>query len=272
MGTQANRKLTIVTAASLAIACWSGLALGQTSTYGAGANASSRSETKEADTAMRHVDAAVDVVHRMESESGMDKLLQQAKGVFIVPRFGRAALVVGGAGGPGVLLVRHGEAWSDPAFYTVGSISAGAQAGVQSGSIALVLNSDKAVDNFTHNNKFAIDANAGLTIINWSKEAQRAAGRGDVVAWADTKGLFGELAVGISDIHYDAKETNAYYNQKVAASDVISGNVKNPHSATLRQALAAASTATSTGSSGSSSNEPGSGNQDYGPARQPGKK
>jgi lipid-binding SYLF domain-containing protein len=204
----------------------------------------------------------------MEAEPGIGKLLQQAKGVFIVPKFGRAALVVGGAGGPGVLLVKRGQAWSDPAFYTVGAISAGAQAGVQVGSIALVLNSDKAVNNFTRNNKFSIDANAGLTVINWSKEAERSAGRGDVVAWSDTKGLFGELAASITDIHYDAKETSAYYSQQVAASEVINGTVKNPHSATLKQALAAASTATSTSSTGSSSTAPSSGNQDYAPSKQ----
>lgn len=267
MNTRRYGNPAIVTALSLVLVCWSGLATGQTDR--AGANTASRSTTSEAQKAMRHVDAAVNVVHRMEAEAGMDKLLQQAKGVFIVPEFGRAAFIVGGAGGPGVLLVKRGETWSDPAFYTVGAISAGAQAGVQTGSMALVLNSDKAVNNFTRNNKFSIDANAGLTIINWEKEAQRSAGRGDVVAWTDTKGLFGNLAVGISDIHYDARETSGYYNQKVAASDVINGIVKNPQAATLKQALAAASSETSTGSSGSSTMDPGSGNQDYMPPKQP---
>jgi SH3 domain-containing YSC84-like protein 1 len=265
-----HRKQAIVTAFSLAFACWSGLAIGQTSTAGMDSstnmNAASRGDTNEARNAMQHVDGAVNVVHRMESEAGMDKLLQQAKGVFIVPSFGRAALVIGAGGGPGVLLLKRGTTWSDPAFYTIGGVSAGAQAGIQAGSIAYVLNSDKAIDNFTRNNKFSIDANAGLTIINWSKEAERAAGRGDVVAWTDTKGLYGALAVGITDIHYDARETSAYYNQKVAANDVVNGKVKNPHSATLKQALAAASTATSTGSSGTSSTGTTSGNQDYSPS------
>jgi lipid-binding SYLF domain-containing protein len=193
----------------------------------------------------------------MESEPGMAKLLQHAKGVFIIPSFGKAAWVVGGAGGPGVLMVRRGETWSDPVFYTAGSLSIGLQAGVQAGSVALVLNSDKAVENFMRNNKFSLDANAGLTVINWSKDEQRSAGRGDIVAWSDTKGLFGDLAVGISDIHYDAKETRDYYHQKVAASDVIKGAVRNPHSATLKRVLAAAAAPTSTGSSGRSETEAG---------------
>ena len=67
----------------------------------------------------------------------------------------------------------------------------------------------------------------------------------------------------------------AVEDQNVAAADVIRGAVSNPHSSTLKQALAAALTGTSTGSSGSSgssgrsSTEPGSGNQDYTPSSKP---
>jgi lipid-binding SYLF domain-containing protein len=276
MSTQRIGKPAVVIALSLAAAGWNDLAIGQTAgqsgqAYGTGSNAVNRGTQNQAQTAVRHVDAAVDAIHKMEAESGMDKLLQQAKGVFIVPSFGRAALGVGGAGGPGVLLVKHGDSWSDPAFYTVGALNVGAQAGIQAGSVALVLNSDKAVNNFMRNNKFSVDANAGLTIFNWSKEAQRSAGRGDVVAWTDTKGLFGDLAVGISDIHYDARETSAYYHQKVAAQDVINGMVSNPQAGTLKQALAAATSATSSGSSGSSTMESGSGSRDN-TSRQPSQK
>jgi lipid-binding SYLF domain-containing protein len=96
-----------------------------------------------------------------------------------------------------------------------------------------------------------------LTIINWSKDEQRTAGRGDVVAWSDVKGLFGDVAVGISDIHYDAKETRDYYRQNVALNDVFKGKVHNPQSAPLKQALASARTATSTGNSGRSTTETG---------------
>jgi lipid-binding SYLF domain-containing protein len=243
MNTKLNHKQTIATIFTLALTCWSGLTVGQTSAYDSAANTSTSSERDHATNANRHVDAAVNVVHRMESESGMDKMLQQAKGIFIVPNYGRAALVVGAAGGSGVLLVKHGATWSDPAFYTVGGISAGAQAGIEKGSITLILNSEKAVNNFTQNNKFSMDANAGLTIINWSKTAERPVGRGDVVAWSDNKGLFGELAIGVTDIRFDAKQTSAYYQRNVAATDVLNGNVQNPQSMTLKQALVAATAA-----------------------------
>jgi SH3 domain-containing YSC84-like protein 1 len=46
-----------------------------------------------------------------------------AKALFIVLQFMRGAYVFGGAGGSGVLLVRNEKtsAWSQPAFYNIGS-------------------------------------------------------------------------------------------------------------------------------------------------------
>ena len=184
-------------------------------------------------TATQHVDKAVDVVRRMESGLALAKLLSKAKGVFIVPRYGRGALIVGVSGGPGVLLVKHYGTWSEPAFCTTGGLSADAQARIDTGSVALILNNEKAVDNFMRNNNFSINANFGLTIANWSKQKERDAGRGDVVVWAETHGVFGGLAVSVTDINFDAKETAGYYHQNVAAADVINGKVRNPHSAFL---------------------------------------
>ena len=55
----------------------------------------------------------------------------EAKGLFIMPQFVRGALVFGGAGGSGVLIVRDEKSkkWSEPVFYTIGSASFGLQIG-----------------------------------------------------------------------------------------------------------------------------------------------
>lgn len=253
MDSRPRFRLTLMAALIAAFAGASAWAAAQTAaadTTASDSNAkAAHGESRQLRKADKHVDEAINVVHHMESVQGMDKLLQQAKGVFIVPKYGRAAAIVGGAGGPGVLLVKRGDTWSDPAFYSIGSINVGAQAGVKVGALALILNSDKAVNNFTEKNKFSIDGTAGLTIVNWDKNAAASAGRGDVVAWTDAKGLFGDIAVGVTDIRYDAKETAAYYDRKVAASDVINGAVRSPRADALKQALAAVAGGTSTGTS-----------------------
>lgn len=197
---------------------------------------------KQEAAAAKHVNDAVTVVQKMLAEPRMKELLQQAKGIFIVPTYGRAALAVGAEGGAGVLLIKKADgAWSDPAFYNIGGLSAGAQVGVEAGAIALVLNNEKAVNKFMQKNKFALSAAAGLTIVNWSKVAQGSVGDGDVVAWSGAKGLYGNLvSVGVNDIRYNQKLTDAYYHQTVPVADAVAGKFTSPQSDALKQALAAA--------------------------------
>jgi len=207
---------------------------------------------EEVKDATEHVNQAVRVVHRMQANSDMRALLQRAKGVFVVPRYGEAALGVGARGGAGVLLVRSGNTWSNPAFYNMGGITAGLEAGAQAGAIALVLNDQKAMNSFMQNNKFSLGADADLTLVDWSKKGAGSAGWGNITAWSDTKGLFGGAAINITDIDYDEDETAGYYGRQVAARDVLGGKVTNPHADVLRQALADTSSGKSTSSMGSS--------------------
>jgi lipid-binding SYLF domain-containing protein len=199
--------------------------------------------------AIKHVNDAVGVVKRMLQEPRMRELLQQAKGVFIVPTYGRAALGVGASGGAGVLLMKRADgSWSDPVFYNIGGISAGAQVGAESGAIALVLNNEKAVNKFMQKNAFALNAESGITIVNFSKIAQGSVGDGDVVAWSGTKGLYGNLvAVGVSDIRFNQTLANAFYHQPVTPADVLAGRAPaKPAAAELKQALASAPEAAAT--------------------------
>lgn len=110
-----------------------------------------REQSQSAETsANKHVKDAVSTVKRMESDSTMQRVMQDAKGVYIVPTYGRAALGVGAQGGAGVLLVKQGSEWGDPAFYNIGGINIGAQAGAEGGAVAFVLKNDKAIKRFTN--------------------------------------------------------------------------------------------------------------------------
>lgn len=201
----------------------------------------------EAKGAAEDIRQAEGVIHKMESNSGAKDLLLQAKGVFIVPKYGRAALGIGARGGVGVLLVRQGNTWSSPAFYNFGGISAGLQAGVEGGSFVLVLNDDKAVKSFRQENNWSLNAGAGLTVIDWSAKGQGSAGKGDITVWSDTKGLFGDLSVSVTDIKFDLDQNAAYYGKQVTASNFADSHVSNHESNQLKSTLAAAS-GTSTGS------------------------
>ena len=59
------------------------------------------------------------------------KNLKDAKALLIVPNLLKAGFILGGSGGSGVLVARDAKTgnWSQPAFYTVGSVTFGLQIG-----------------------------------------------------------------------------------------------------------------------------------------------
>ena len=76
----------------------------------------------------------------------MRKLSRSAKGIFIAPQVLKGAFVVGASGGTGVLLVREeGGKWTNPAFYTMGSVSFGFQIGGQASEVILLAMTDRGV-------------------------------------------------------------------------------------------------------------------------------
>lgn len=188
--------------------------------------------------AVKHIDDAILIVQAMRADAKLDQVLQKSKAVFLVPSYTRVALGVGGGGGAGVLLTKLADgSWSAPAFYHVGAISLGLQVGAQSGPAALLLKSSKALDQFKKNSNFSLNADAGLTVANWSVAASEE--MGDIVAWSSNTGLFGNAAtVAVSDVRFSARQTDAFYGRKTQLADIVAGRVKTDKADRLHQALA----------------------------------
>lgn len=231
--------LVAVSACFLGIVFLYGFASAQTSETTTQAIPSTIADKKREATAIRHVNESVLVIERMKSEPLMVSLMKQAKGLFIMPTYGRMALGIGGSGGAGILIVRLEDGtWSDPAFFNVGGINLGAQIGIERGAIGLVLKNEKAIKSFMRKNVFSLNADAGLTIEEWTKLTQSSVGSGDIVAWSGAKGLFGNaVSIGINDIIFDKRRTKSYYHHEATAQDIAQGKVKNTQASVLKDAL-----------------------------------
>ncbi|MEN8721689.1 MAG: lipid-binding SYLF domain-containing protein [Alphaproteobacteria bacterium] len=74
------------------------------------------------------------------------ELVNKSRGVMIFPELLKGGFFFGGEGGTGVLLARAEDgSWSDPAFFSTGSLSFGLQAGVQKSRGIVILMNDRAL-------------------------------------------------------------------------------------------------------------------------------
>jgi SH3 domain-containing YSC84-like protein 1 len=193
--------------------------------------------------AEKMVQNALKEVRTMEKNPQLEKLMAKAKGLYLVPDFGRGALVVGGRGGAGIVLAHVNGKWTDPVFFDFGSISFGAQAGASGGPVAFLLMSKQAIDKFKSGNKISLNAGAGFTIVNFSHNAQASWGKGDIIFWSNTKGAYAGATVSATDINYADGNNGAYYGKQVDPAKVLNGNAAamntsaSPATTNLKQAL-----------------------------------
>lgn len=177
------------------------------------------------------------VVRKLEADPRARQLLHRAKGVFIIPDYGKGGLIIGGRGGEGVVLAHLNGRWSDPAFYGVGGVTIGAQAGGEGGAVVLMLMSQNALNDVMGGNNFSLDAKSGLTIVNYSGKTQASWGRADVVIWSNAKGAYAGATVGISDVGQNQGLDRAYYNRRVTVNQILDGKVSNPGATALDHVL-----------------------------------
>ena len=206
-------------------------------TTNATTNGMAENDAKETNDAKELVNEAKAEVKTMKKDPQLKKLMAKAKGIYLVPKFGRGALIVGGRGGAGVVLAHVNGKWTNPAFYDFGGISFGAEAGASGGPIAFLLMTKGAVDQFKSGNKISLNAGAGLSIVTYSANAQASWGKGDIIMWSNTKGAYAGATISVTDINWSDGNNKAYYGRKVDPSQVLAGKVNTPNAEQLKQML-----------------------------------
>jgi len=171
------------------------------------------------------VDKAASVAVEFQRDRGKAGVMSQARAMYIVPEYGKAGFIIGGKGGAGVVTVRHGGMWTPPAFYTFGGLSIGAQIGATGGSVIFLLMNRKAVDVFRSSNKFALTANAGLSVVTYSTGSQANLGRADVILLTNMRGAYAGATIEASDIGVDTDRTKEFYGRNIDQNALFDGRV-----------------------------------------------
>ena len=161
----------------------------------------------------------------------------RARGIFIVPQMLRGGFIIGGSGGRGVLLAQGAATakWSGPAFYSMGSVSVGFQAGADASEIILLIMTDRGLNAMLSTDyKIGADVAVAAGPAGASAKAQTA----DILAFGRSQGLYGGVSVEGAAISPLDDWNRQYYGQPVQVFDIlINQKWTNRQADPLRQML-----------------------------------
>ena len=220
--TASHRSLRIVVTALLALAVSVPAGLGK-------AADSSEQQTL--------VEEATQVLHKFAVDPDVVLSGAEPKALFVVPRYGRGAILIGVASGRGVLLTRDEKtgSWSHPAFYSLGSVSVGLQGGGDVTELLIVVRTDRGLSSF-YEASFALGGDFSIATGPVGAGAKAEGIMADMYAYARSKGLFAGISLEGAKISILDDWNGAYYGAGTEPEDIlVKETVSNPGAASLRQ-------------------------------------
>ena len=187
--------------------------------------AAAQKNSKRINDAARHASAAARVFTEIMNtpDKGIPKeLLDKAEAIAVFPGVVKAAFIVGGRGGQGVISRRIKNGWSAPAFFNVGGGSFGAQIGAQKTDYVLLIMNQEGVrglmeDKFEMGGEASVAAGPVGRTAGASTNATLDAG---ILTYSRTKGLFAGVSLQGAVINPDNDLNEAMYEGK-KASEVL---------------------------------------------------
>lgn len=171
--------------------------------------------------------------------------IKDAKGILIIPRLYKAGFLFGFSAGTGVLLKYNNEndqentsgkgQWSNPAFYTLFSLSAGAQIGIEVAEAVLVIMTQKGIEAML-SPKLQLGADVSIALGPVGAGLQAATA--DVLQYTRAKGVFAGLTFEGAILSPRDALNATYYSKPASPLDIlIKQDVVNTQADPLRAKL-----------------------------------
>ncbi len=170
-------------------------------------------------------DSASVVTGLRNADNGISEdLWQKAACVIVVPGMKKAAFIVGGEYGKGIMSCRTSTGWSSPVFMELQKGSLGFQAGAtEIDLVLLVMNRDAASKMLNSKVSLGADASVAAGPVGRAASASTSENLAQVLSYSRSKGVFAGVNLSGGSLRVD-KDSNAdAYGSTVALETVING-------------------------------------------------
>jgi SH3 domain-containing YSC84-like protein 1 len=170
-------------------------------------------------------------IHAVPDKDIPQELWDKAACVIVIPSLKKAAFIIGGEYGKGLMSCREKGAWSAPIFMELGKGSWGLQAGAESVDLVMLVMNEGGVNKLL-NNKVSLGADASVAggpvgrTAHASTDAQLKA---EILSYSRAQGLFAGIDVSGGVLKPDTDDNEELYGKSVSPHDVVmGGTVKVP--------------------------------------------
>jgi lipid-binding SYLF domain-containing protein len=168
-------------------------------------------------------------------------IMEKAEGIAVFPSMIKGGLVVGAQHGRGIMSVRNKQTggWSSPAFLSITGGSFGAQIGVQSIDLVLVINGQRGLEQLVKN-QFKIGADASAAAGPVGRDASASTDlqmRAQILSYSRSRGLFAGVTLNGSTIRQDRDANERFYGTAFRTGQIVfDGMGGSPDAATAWKA------------------------------------
>ena len=197
-------------------------------------------EKKEAKEDQRIGESAVVLKEILDMPDGIPKdLLNKALCVVVYPSVKKAAFIVGGSYGRGVITCRTGKEfnggrWSAPAMFALEGGSFGFQIGAQATDfVLLIMNESGANSVMSSKVKLGADASAAAGPVGRNATAETdVVLKAEILSYSRAKGLFAGISLEGSTLRSDDGGNKSVYGRDISAKEIVrQGKVRPPAAA-----------------------------------------
>jgi lipid-binding SYLF domain-containing protein len=161
-------------------------------------------------------------------------VLDGSKCVIVIPSVKKAAFIIGGSYGRGVMSCRTGDdfkgPWSDPIMMATESGSVGFQIGGEGTDfVILVLNTDGARAVMKSKVKLGADASIAAGPVGRTTEAATTGlMQAQMLSYSRSHGVFGGVSLSGASLRVDGDANKNLYGEKVTPQQIMAGEVTVP--------------------------------------------
>jgi SH3 domain-containing YSC84-like protein 1 len=154
-------------------------------------------------------------------------LIDKARCVIVFPSVVKAAFIVGGSYGRGVMVCRTGKdftgPWGAPAMMALEAGSVGFQIGGQATDFVILVMNNRGVDSLLHS-KVKLGADASIAAGPKGRDAQAATDvtfRAEMLSYSRSRGVFAGVSLEGSTLRPDDDANRRLYGRDVTAERII---------------------------------------------------